>query len=216
MAKRLTDTEIWEQDWYIDLPNKYKLVWNYIKDKCDNCGIWRPNKSMIQRIIQEPINLEEFLTFVNIEKERISLLPTGRWFLRDFFVFQYGNKFSPTSQIHKGAIKQLVSNGVHPKEILGNSMGKIQEYDLEQIKEIAYSKDINTILIAYHNPYQRVKDKVKDKEYINSLTNAKKTKNEEWFSGNFKARGEEIMVKRLHEGTEAANETGITSGESEV
>ena len=42
MAKRFTDTEIWEQDWFIDLPNKYKLLWNYIKDKCDNVGIWRP------------------------------------------------------------------------------------------------------------------------------------------------------------------------------
>jgi hypothetical protein len=193
MAKRFTDTEIWEQDWYIDLPTKYKLTWNYIKDKCDNCGIWRPNKSLLQRIIGEPVNLEEFLTFVNVEKGRITVLPTGRWFLRDFFIFQYGDKFSPTSQIHKGAIKQLVANGVHPKEILGKSIGEIQNYDLEEVKEIAYSKDINILLIAYHNPYQRVKDKVKDKDYVLSLTNAKKSKNENGISGNFKARGEEIL-----------------------
>lgn len=193
MAKRFTDTEIWEQDWYIDLPTKYKLTWNYIKDKCDNCGIWRPNKSLLQRIIGEPVNLEEFLTFVNVEKGRITVLPTGRWFLRDFFIFQYGDKFSPTSQIHKGAIKQLVANGVHPKEILGKSIGEIQNYDLEEVKEIAYSKDINILLIAYNNPYQRVKDKVKDKDYVLSLTNAKKSKNENGISGNFKARGEEIL-----------------------
>jgi hypothetical protein len=193
MAKRFTDTEIWEQDWYIDLPTKYKLTWNYIKDKCDNCGIWRPNKSLLQRIIGEPVNLEEFLTFVNVEKGRITVLPTGRWFLRDFFIFQYGDKFSPTSQIHKGAIKQLVANGVHPKEILGKSIGEIQNYDLEEVKEIAYSKDINILLIAYNNPYQRVKDKVKDKDYVLSLTNAKKSKNETGISGNFKARGEEIL-----------------------
>jgi hypothetical protein len=202
MAKRFTDTEIWEQDWYIDLPTKYKLTWNYIKDKCDNCGIWRPNKSLLQRIIGEPVNLDEFLTFVNIEKGRITVLPTGRWFLRDFFIFQYGDKFSPTSQIHKGAIKQLVANGVHPKEILGKSIGEIQNYDLEEVKEIAYSKDINILLIAYHNPYQRVKDKVKDKEYVLSLTNAKKSKNENGISGNFKSQGEELMAKRLHEGIE--------------
>lgn len=193
MAKRFTDTEIWEQDWYIDLPTKYKLTWNYIKDKCDNCGIWRPNKSLLQRIIGEPVNLEEFLTFVNVEKGRITVLPTGRWFLRDFFIFQYGDKFSPTSQIHKGAIKQLVANGVHPKEILGKSIGEIQNYDLEEVKEIVYSKDINILLIAYNNPYQRVKDKVKDKDYVLSLTNAKKSKNETGISGNFKARGEEIL-----------------------
>ena len=199
MAKRLTDTEIWEQDWYIDLPNKYKLMWNYIKDRCDNSGIWRPNKSLLQRIIGEPINFNEFIEFVNIDKKRIIVLPSGRWFVKDFFIFQYGEKFSPESPVHKGAIKQLIANGVHPKEILGNSIGEMQNYDLEQIREIAYSKDIKFLLIAFHNPYERVKDIYKDKEYINSLTNAKKIKNEKGFSGNFKARGEELLAKRLSE-----------------
>ncbi len=199
MAKRFTDTEIWDEDWYIDLPNKYKLTWNYVKDKCDNCGIWRPNRSMLQRIIGEPIVLEEFLRFVNVGKDRIIVLPTGRWFIKYFFVFQYGEKFSPTSQVHKGAIKQLVANGIHPREILGNSIGEIQNYDFDQVREIAYSKDINSLLIAYHNPFNRVKDKVKDKEYILSLTT--KTKNEKngkesWFSGNFKSRGEELFAHR--------------------
>lgn len=166
MAKRLTDTEIWEQDWYIDLPNKYKLFWAYIKDKCDHSGIWRPNKGVAQKIIGEPINLDEFLQFVNIEKERVMVLPSGRWFIKDFFIFQYGDKFSPASQIHKGAIKQLIANGVHPKEILGKSLGEMENYDFQEIKEIAYSKDINILKEAYQNPFKRVKDKdkVKDKE----------------------------------------------------
>ncbi len=164
MAKRLTDTEIWEQDWYIDLPNKYKLLWNYIKDKCDNAGIWRPNKSLLQKIIGEPINFDEFMQFVNIEKARVVILPTGRWFVRDFFIFQYGGNFSLSSPVHKGAFKQLVANGVHPKEILNSSIGEMQNYDLQQLKEIAYSKDINTIKEAYGNPYQRVKDIYKNKD----------------------------------------------------
>ena len=163
MAKRFTDTDIWEQDWFIDLPNKYKLFWNYLKDKCDNVGIWRPNKGIAQRIIGEPINFDEFLTFINIEKVRVILLPTGRWFLRDFFIFQYGDKFSPTSSVHKGALKTLLQNGIHPKEILGNSIGKLQELDIQQLKEIAYHKDIDNLNIAYVNPSIRVKDKDKDK-----------------------------------------------------
>jgi hypothetical protein len=158
MSKRLTDTEIWEQDWYIDLPNKYKLVWNYVKDKCDNAGIWRPNKSLLQKIIGE------FLQFVNIEKQRIIPLPSGRWFIHGFFIFQYGEKFSLTSPVHKGALKQLIANGVHPKDILNSSIGEMQNYDLQQLREIAYSKDINTLKEAYENPYQRVKDKDIDKD----------------------------------------------------
>lgn len=162
MAKRLTDTEIWDQDWFIDLPNKYKLVWNYVKDKCDNAGIWRPNKSLLQKIIGEPLNLDEFLQFVNIDKKRIIPLPSGRWFIHGFFIFQYGEKFSLTSPVHKGALKQLVANGVHPKDILNSSIGEMQFYDLQQLKEIAYSKDIHILKEAFDNPYQRVKDKAKD------------------------------------------------------
>ena len=75
----------------------------------------------------------------------------------------------------------------------------MQNYDLEQIREIAYSKDIIYLLIAFHNPYERVKDIYKDKDYINSLTNAKKRKNEKGFSGNFKSQGEELFAKRLSE-----------------
>ena len=164
MAKRFTDTEIWEQDWYIDLPNKYKLFWNYVKDKCDSVGIWRPNKGMAQRIIGEPINLEEFISFLNIDKERIIILNSGRWFIKDYFIFQYGDKFSPTSQVHKGALKILLQNGIHPREILKDSIGKLKELDLQQLKEIAYAKDINILNEAYGNPSIRVKDKDKDKD----------------------------------------------------
>lgn len=162
MAKRFTDTEIWDQDWFIDLPNKYKLLWNYIKDKCDNVGIWRPNKSILQKILGEPINLDEFIQFINIEKERLRTLPSGRWWLKDFFIFQYGDKFSPTSQVHKGALKALVQNGIHINEIFKEGIGNLQNIDFQQLKEVAYSKDINNLNITYGNPPIRVKDKVKD------------------------------------------------------
>ncbi len=162
--KRFTDTEIWEQDWYIDLPNKYKLLWNYIKDKCDNAGIWRPNKSILQKIIGEPINLDEFCQFINIEKIRIMVLPSGRWFLKDYFIFQYGNTFSPLSPVHKGALKQLVANGVHPKEILGLDSGFLLTADFQQVKEIAYDKSNDRVKEAFGIPIHRDKDKDKDKD----------------------------------------------------
>jgi hypothetical protein len=40
----------------------------------------------------------------------------------------------------------------------------MQNYDIQQLKEVAYSKDINILKEAYTNPYQRVKDKDKDKD----------------------------------------------------
>lgn len=164
MAKRFTDTDIWEQDWYIDLPNKYKFMWNYVKDKCDNVGIWRPNISILQKIVGEPLNINEFIQFINLDKERVKILSNGRWWVKDFFVFQYGNTFSPTSPVHKGALRQLVSNGVHPNEILGLDSGVLLSVDFQQVKEIAYDKSNDKIKKAFGIPINRDKDKDKDKD----------------------------------------------------
>lgn len=163
MSKRLTDTEIWEQDWYIDLPNKYKLLWNFIKDKCDDCGVWRPNKSLLQRIIGEPINLDEFLTFINIGgKERIRILQNGRWFLIEYFFFQYGDKFNPKSPVHRGAMKRLLQNNLHPKELSYLHIGNLINIDIQELKEIGYQKGTDSILKAYG--YDSDRDKVIDKD----------------------------------------------------
>lgn len=171
--KRFTDTGIWDQDWFIYLPNKYKLFWFYVKDQCDNAGFWRPNKSILESVVlKEKIKIDDFLSLVNSEKERIKIMPGGRWFIKDFFVFQYGDKFSPSSQVHKGILKTLCQNGVHISEVNGVSCGDLQNLDLEQIKLLAYSKDIKTLTKAYGNPYERVKDK--DKDSLNNNKNGVK------------------------------------------
>lgn len=173
MAKRMHDTEIWDQDWFIDLPNKYKLLFNFIKDKCDDCGVWRPNKSLIQKIIGEPVTLEDFLTFVNNgDKERIMVLPNGRWFLKEFFIFQYGNKFNPQSPVHRGFLKRLLSHSIHLNQIPKIVCYKLQNADLEQLNEIAYQYPNDSLLLSYGYPINRAKDKNKDiakdkdKDYI--------------------------------------------------
>lgn len=149
MSKRFTDTDIWDEDWYVALPNKYKLLWNYVKDRCDNVGIWRPNKIIAQKLIDEDINLNDFLNLINSEKERIKVLPSGKWFVKYFFIFQYGEKFSPSSPVHKSALKQLVANGIHINEVLNGGAGKLKSLDFEQLKEIAYCKDSNRVKEAY-------------------------------------------------------------------
>lgn len=149
MANRLTDTDIWEQDWYAELPPKYKLFWNYIKDKCDNSGVWRPNKIMAQILIGEKIDEKEFLNLVNLDKERIRILPSKRWFLKDYFQFQYGRVFAPKSQVHRGALRSLVSNGIHISEVLGSGCGKLVFVDFETLRKIAYEKDSNSLLKAF-------------------------------------------------------------------
>jgi hypothetical protein len=201
MSKRLHDTDIWGEDWFFELPNKYKLLWLYVKDKCDNVGIWRPNKSNIESIVGERLKLDEFLGFVNVNKVRILILESGRWFIKSYFTFQYGDRFSPCSQVHRGAIKSLLTNGIHPKEILQNSLGYLQFVDLQTFKEIAYAKDTNRLYEAYQQPIDTtINIDISINKYIeeyNVSLKEKKSKNKKNEITNFATQGYDLLASKL-------------------
>lgn len=101
MAKRYTQTEIWEEDWFLEMPRSYMLFWFFIKDKCNHAGIWRPNVRYFNTIIDGKISLDQALVYFNYGKERIQILKSGHWFILDFFVFQYGSSFNTLNKVHK-------------------------------------------------------------------------------------------------------------------
>jgi hypothetical protein len=109
MAKKLHDTEIWEQDWFIELRDEYRWFFLYIKDKVDAGGIWRPNKAQFESMIKKKIDLYDFLDAVNKDKQRFVVLKNQRWLLVDYFNFQYG-RIIKNSSPHKGAVKAWVAN----------------------------------------------------------------------------------------------------------
>ena len=43
MAKRFTSTEIWNEDWFLDMPAEYKLFWYYMLCECDHAGLFKVN-----------------------------------------------------------------------------------------------------------------------------------------------------------------------------
>ena len=101
MSKRFTETNIWNEDWFLDLPKNYKLLYFYVKDNCDHAGIWRPNVRLFEAMIEDKVDLNKALIFFNNGKTRIEILDCGRWFILDFFVFQYGTTFNPLNRVHK-------------------------------------------------------------------------------------------------------------------
>ena len=90
MAKRFTDTAIWDEDWFIALPKDYRELWFYIKDKCDHAGIWRPNIATFNKLFDCSAEGKKALELFNKDKERIIIIKGGRWFLPQFIPFQYG------------------------------------------------------------------------------------------------------------------------------
>jgi hypothetical protein len=46
MAKRLTDSELWDKEWFMELTPELKCLVKYVRDKCSMAGIWNPNWSL--------------------------------------------------------------------------------------------------------------------------------------------------------------------------
>jgi hypothetical protein len=133
MAKRFTETTIWDEDWFVKLPPAYKLLWFYIKDKCNHAGIWKPNIETFQYFNQTEIDLSKALNFYNKGKERITILVSGHWLITDFFVFQYGNKFNIENKVHKSVYDIYLQEGAMTP--LSRSIEGVKDKDKEKDKD---------------------------------------------------------------------------------
>ncbi len=112
MSKRFHDTEVWLEDWFLKLPDKYKLFWFWIKDTCDHAGIFKPNTHLFEITLNTKINLTEALILFNTDKERIIVLGNGKWFLSGFIKFQYGKSLNMKNRVHESIAKILTDNDI--------------------------------------------------------------------------------------------------------
>ena len=112
MPKRFTATEIWEEDWFTDLPKDYKLFWFYLKDKCDQAGFFRINIRIFNQVHETNIETETAFELFNKGKKRLRKINGSMWLIEDFFKFQYGQKFNDKNVMHLGIEKIYTINGV--------------------------------------------------------------------------------------------------------
>ncbi len=170
MPKRFTDTEIWEEDWFLEMPPEYMLFFKFVKDRCDHAGIWKPNKRNFEMRTGKEINLEKALEFFNDEKERITVLKNGRWFLTGFIPFQYGTSLNLKNKVHQSINQLLIKNEVNMTSIR----------PLVEVKEGVKEKD-------------KVKDKVKDITLIKKEITTKLVDTEEAAYASFPFCGDEFI-----------------------
>lgn len=141
MAKRFIGTDIWSQDWFLDMPNEYKLFWNYMLCECDHAGLFKVNVRMFNSLCECKVSPDRSLEYFNSDKQRIRVIKPTLWYIEDFVSFQYGVQLNSANRVHKSIIDLLELNEVK----LGSIRG------LKDLKE-------------------GVKDKDKDKDIILSLT----------------------------------------------
>lgn len=136
MAKRFTDTELWDKEWFMILSCKHKLLIKYLFDKCDVAGIWQPNWALASTYIGQKVSDADLSVF----KKHIDILPDGKVFVVDFIDFQYG-ELSENCAPHKKIIGILKKYNLYERVLQGYSKGTATLMDMEEEKEEEKDKE---------------------------------------------------------------------------
>ena len=156
MSKRFTETEIWNEDWFLDMPLEYRHFWNYVKDTCNHAGIWKPNVRRFNADIENKVDVNVALTYFNGDKLRADVLSSGDWMIMDFVPFQYGKVLNLNNRVHLSVFNILNDLGVKLGSIrglvevkMGSSRGQV---DLKQgVKDKDKDKAIDKVTTNSNN-----------------------------------------------------------------
>jgi len=87
MAKRLTDSEKWKDEWFLSLDNDCRMIWIYILDNCSHAGLLKKNLKLMNFCCNTSYTEESLKEIFN--ERLIDLGDT--YFIPKFLKFQYGN-----------------------------------------------------------------------------------------------------------------------------
>lgn len=141
MAKRFTDTDLWDKEWFMTLSPKLKCLVKYVRDKCDIAGFWSPNWRLASMHIGEEVCENDLL---NIDSgNQFERLPDGKFLCSGFINFQYGETLSEKSPVHRKVMAILDKNKIGYKYPLNRVSDTLQEEeeDKEEDKEEEKEKD---------------------------------------------------------------------------
>ena len=169
MSKRFTDTNIWDQSWFLELSPEGKNIWQFLEKSSDCAGIWKIDiPEMKRKIGCKNINLTHFLEEVNrdynkltgepVKRNRVMLIASDtKLWLTGFICFQYEKGTSGVNAgipAIKGALNRLRDEDLYDyaiKEgflrIKGECESKTLNSEESEGKEYN-SSDVNIIPIS--------------------------------------------------------------------
>ena len=138
----MTDTNKWDDPWFLDLNVEYRMTWLYVLDKCNHAGIWKVNKKLAEFLLGSLIKWDDFIA---ASEGRITEFSGGqKWFISKFIEFQYGT-LQEANRVHFSVIEELRREGLF-KALNSPFIGaKDKDKDKDKAKD-------------------KAKDKVKEKE----------------------------------------------------
>lgn len=117
MAKRLTDTEKWNDDWYISLDNDYRIIWQWLLDNCNHAGICKRSMKLLNMMCNTKITEGQMVKSMD---NRVIVIEND-WFIPKFIKFQYTGLQS-NKPVIVSVVKELEKTGYfkHIPKSFGN------------------------------------------------------------------------------------------------
>lgn len=144
MAKRFTDTDLWEKEWFMQLSPKLKCLTRFIYDRCDGVGVWSPNWTMASMFIGEKVGIDDLAQID--EGKQFEVLENGKIFIPDFCEFQYG-QLTEKCKPHIKWIRELKKHGLFERVSKGYRKGinTLEEKEKEKEEEKDFGKSENLL-----------------------------------------------------------------------
>lgn len=175
MAKRLTDTEKWNDDWYVALNNDYRIIWQWLLDNCSHAGICKRNMKLMNVMCNTSATEDDMIKMM----ENRVLAIKNDWFIPKFLKFQYSDLQSNRPviiSVRKELIRKNYYTLIPPE----------------------FGNDYLIIPESLDNDYRIIKDKDKDKD---SLTKQKSNGH----AKDFRVQREENFLAGVKERAAKAN-----------
>ena len=119
MAKRFIDTNIFADEWFMELSKDAKLLWIYFITNCDHAGILKLNK----KLCEFQTGIKGLETVIEQLGNSIVTVSEGlEYFIPKFIKFQYPGFPESRAPQQKSAIQILISKGLYD-----NSSGTLIE-----------------------------------------------------------------------------------------
>jgi hypothetical protein len=136
------DASLHSAKWFDDLPLEYQMTNILLWMLSDNIGVWKPHPRELHFKLKQDINLNDFQTKVNQEREVIRVLENGDWWLLDYLPLQV-KTLTPNNRVHVSYIEALREKGllsIYAEERPENVNFEVI-FELENYKSIKNEKE---------------------------------------------------------------------------
>lgn len=133
MAKRLIDTGLIAQNWYMNLNPKQKSLYIHLLCSCDVAGVFEINYGLMSAYVGDRITEEDlFSAFGNRVIPLIKHKDKG--IVVDFISFQCGGRLNPNVKVHQSILKRLKELGISVEELQKWCNHKLEYSEVQPVK----------------------------------------------------------------------------------